>query len=63
MLVAETLTESLAEPLTESHRGGSMSYLSLGRGLTPSGTLGIVLFVVAILCVVIPIVINRRKNK
>jgi hypothetical protein len=31
--------------------------------VTPGGTLGGVLFVVAILCVVVPIVINRRRNR
>lgn len=31
--------------------------------VTPGGTLGVVLFVVAILCVVVPIVINRRRNR
>jgi hypothetical protein len=32
-------------------------------GVTPGGTLGVVLFVVAILCVVVPIVLNRRRNR
>jgi hypothetical protein len=31
--------------------------------VTPGGTLGVLLFIVAILCVVIPIVINRRRNR
>lgn len=37
-------------------------YLAAHRW-TPGGTLGIILFIAAIACVVIPIVINRRKRR
>lgn len=38
--------------------------MTLARGgWTPGGTLGIVLFIVALACIVIPIVIARSKRK